>query len=218
MALFVLGAGATRGSSFVKPEEDPCLPPLDSDFFTQLQRVGNPKHRDLITEVMADIVELFGPNFETTMEHVFTTLEHSDRMLKATTRARADDARKLKAMRARLVQAISVVLEDSLTERDPERHSRHKTRECTHHAKLVKQRLRVGDDLISFNYDCVLDYALKNHGRGKWNPRYGYGFILGARGRGSPSGGTSTGLRTGEGSGRIGRSTYSSFTAPFTSA
>ena len=29
MALFVLGAGATRGASFVNPANNPCLPPLD---------------------------------------------------------------------------------------------------------------------------------------------------------------------------------------------
>ena len=27
MALFVLGAGATRGASFVNPANNPCLPP-----------------------------------------------------------------------------------------------------------------------------------------------------------------------------------------------
>ena len=29
MALFVLGAGATSGASFVNPANNPCLPPLD---------------------------------------------------------------------------------------------------------------------------------------------------------------------------------------------
>ena len=32
MALFVLGAGATSGASFVNPANNPCLPPLDLDF------------------------------------------------------------------------------------------------------------------------------------------------------------------------------------------
>jgi hypothetical protein len=107
MALFVLGAGATRGSSFVDPTEDPCLPPLDGDFFTQLQRVRNPKHRQLITSVMAHIVDLFGPNFETTMEQVFTTLEHSIRMLAVTSKKETQVGSKLKDVRDRLVQAIA---------------------------------------------------------------------------------------------------------------
>jgi hypothetical protein len=45
MALFVLGAGATRGASFVNPAKNPCLPPLDLDFYAQLQRIANSKHR-----------------------------------------------------------------------------------------------------------------------------------------------------------------------------
>jgi hypothetical protein len=183
MALFVLGAGATRGCSFVDPRKDPCLPPLDNDFFTQLQRVANPKHRQLITSVMTGIVDLFGPNFETTMEQVFTTLENSIRMLAVTSNKTTSNVQtELKTIRNRLVQAIAVVLEDSLTIRDVAGHSTHSPRPCDHHSKLVTDHLRPGDDFISFNYDCVLDYALKNHGSGKWNFRYGYGFTLGARG------------------------------------
>jgi hypothetical protein len=77
MALFVLGAGATRGASFVDPVKNPCLPPLDADFYAQLQRIRNPKHEETIKSVIEDTVELFGINFQVTMETVFTTLEHT---------------------------------------------------------------------------------------------------------------------------------------------
>jgi hypothetical protein len=182
MALFVFGAGATRGCKFVDPTRDPCLPPLDGDFFTQLQRVSNPKHRELITDVMGDVVDLFGANFEVTMEQVFTTLEHSIRMLAVTGRDGVATGASLRQTRAHLVQAIAVALEDSLTVRDNAGHSTHKPRACNFHATLARDLIVSGDDLMSFNYDCVLDYALKEHGRGKWSPRYGYGFSLGARG------------------------------------
>ena len=33
--------------------------------------------------------------------------------------------------------------------------------------------------LVTFNYDCLLDFALKRYGSYKWNARYGYGFNLG---------------------------------------
>jgi hypothetical protein len=36
---------------------------------------------------------------------------------------------------------------------------------------------------INFNYDCVLDYSLKQKGNNKWDPHYGYGFNLGSGGR-----------------------------------
>ena len=76
MAVIILGAGATRGCSFVDESKDPSCPPLDGDFFTQLQRISNSKHKKLIQEVMKDTVEIFGSNFNVTMETVFTTLEH----------------------------------------------------------------------------------------------------------------------------------------------
>lgn len=182
MALFVLGAGATRGCSFVDATKDPCLPPLDGDFFTQLQRVRNVKHRPLITEVMKDVVELFGPNFGVTMEAVFVTLEHTVRMLETTGENRDFKLGDLKKKRDRLMQAIGVVLEDSLANRDEQGHSSRTPRDCEHHKVLVNM-LKQGDDVISLNYDCVIDYALKAHGNQKWNARYGYGLKLGARGK-----------------------------------
>ena len=183
MGLFVLGAGATRGCSFVDATKDPCLPPLDGDFFTQLQRVRNDKHYDLIRQVMEDVVELFGPNFNVTMETVFTTLEHTIRMLGTTGENRDFKKDELKEKRERLEQAIAVVLEDSIAEKDNHGHSKLTPRTCDHHKKLVSEILQAGDEIISLNYDCVIDFALRESGDGKWNARYGYGFNLGARGK-----------------------------------
>jgi hypothetical protein len=68
MSLFIFGAGASRGCSFVDPASHPSLAPLDGDFFTHLPRLQNPKHQFLITEVIQDVGELFGPDFTITME------------------------------------------------------------------------------------------------------------------------------------------------------
>lgn len=183
MALFILGAGATRGASFVDPTVDPCIPPLDGDFFTQLQRVRNPKHRDLISSVMKDVVQVFGINFDVTMETVFSTLEHTIRMLGTTGDNRDFKRKDLSEMRDRLEQAIAVVLEDSLAEKDAQGHSSLRMRSCTFHDAFVDSILQPGDDVISFNYDCLLDDSLRRLGDDKWNARYGYGFDLGARGK-----------------------------------
>lgn len=181
MALFVFGAGATRGSSFVDPTEFSCLPPLDRDFFTQLQRISNPKHAQSVRDVIRDVVELFGFNFDVTMETMFTTLEHSIRMLK-TTGIRWDyDLAELKEKRDRLEQAIAAVLEESLTENLAGASSL-SARDCAHHAEFVWKVLQPRDVIVTFNYDCVLDFSLKRYGSHKWNARYGYGFNLG-RGR-----------------------------------
>jgi hypothetical protein len=183
LALFVFGAGATRGCSFVDATKDPCLPPLDIDFFTQLQKVQNPKHKNRIKAVMEDVVDLFGQNFSVSMETVFTTLENTIRMLETTGDNREFKRTGLKDKLKRLEQAIAVVFEDSLADKDEEGHSSQKARQCEYHRCFVKDLLNKRDDIISFNYDCVLDYALKQHGDSKWNPRYGYSFKLGSRGK-----------------------------------
>lgn len=182
MAVFIFGAGATRGCSFVNPAKDPCLPPLDADFFTHLQRVQNPKHRPLIEQVMRDVVEMFGQNFDVTMETVFATLEHTLRMLSTTGESRDFKKNDLAAKRNRLKQALAVVLEDSLTKRAEGRASSQTPRRCDHHTKFVESILRQRDAIITFNYDCVLDHALRSSGSRRWNARYGYGLPLGAAG------------------------------------
>jgi hypothetical protein len=183
MALFVFGAGATRGASFVDATKHPCLPPVDRDFFTQLQRVQNDKHQKLVQDVMEDVVEIFGNNFDVTMEGVFTTLEHTLRMLETTGETRAFKKKDLRDKRDRLVQAVAVALEDSLTEKGAAGQSTRTPRPCTYHRRFVRDVLDPKDAIVTFNYDCLLDYSLKDWGNKKWNARYGYGFSLGAKGR-----------------------------------
>lgn len=183
MALFIFGAGATRGASFVDPKHDPCLPPLDGDFYKQLQRIRNQKHQKLIDSVINDTVEIFGSNFDTTLEAAFTTLEHTSRMLGTTGDNRAFRSKDIKDKRERLKQAVAAVFEESLTESHDNGDSTHEHKRCSLHDEFVKNVLKPGDAIIGFNYDCVLDDSLKREGHRKWNPRYGYGFNLGPRGK-----------------------------------
>lgn len=176
MALFVLGAGATRGASFVDAKKNPCLPPLDADFYAQLQRVRNCKHDETIRQVIEDTVELFGVNFQVTMELVFTNLEHTARMIETTGENRDFKRSELDAKKKRLKQAIAACLEEALCDGGQQRGV-----ECEHHRLLV-EAMKPKDDIISFNYDCLIDETLQEHGAGKWNPRRGYGFNLGKRG------------------------------------
>jgi len=180
--VLVLGAGATRGCSFVDSNNWPCLPPLDSDFFTQLQRVSDKKHQKDIDAIIKDVINLFGTNFTVTLEDVFSTIEHTIRMLSVTGSQRAYKKDDLQAMRDRLMAAIAIVLEASLAEHGSAGHAKLSARPCEYHKKMVTDILRKQDHVISFNYDCVIDYALKDHGDNKWNPHYGYGFNLGPRG------------------------------------
>jgi hypothetical protein len=176
MALFVLGAGATRGASFVNPAKNPCLPPLDADFYAQLQRIQNSKHEQTIKAVIEDTVELFGINFQVTMETVFTTLEHTARMIETTGENRDFKRSELDKKKERLKQAIAAALEESLCGGGQQIGG-----ECSHHQALVSAMTHK-DAIISFNYDCLIDETLRKCGNQKWNPRYGYGFNLGKRG------------------------------------
>lgn len=178
----VLGAGATRACSFIDSKVSSCLPPLDGDFFTQLQRVPDAKHRADIGRVMTDVVNLFGSNFTVTLETAFATVEHTLRMLDTTGAKREFKKQDLQGVRDRLLAAIAIAMEASLTERGPKGRATREPRTCSLHEGLVERVLRERDHVISFNYDCVLDYALKAKGDGKWNARYGYGFNLGPRG------------------------------------
>jgi hypothetical protein len=179
----VLGAGATRACKFVKAETFSCIPPLDGDFFTQLQRVPDPKHRALIVALMKSIVDIFGTNFSLTLETAFTTIEHTLRMLTATRSATATKRkRELQETRDRLMEAISIVLEASIVGRGDTGRATHEPQDCVHHKALVERVLEGGDAVISFNYDCVIDDALRLHGKEKWNAKYGYGFKLGPHG------------------------------------
>ncbi len=180
--MIVLGAGATRACSFVKPEVSSCLPPLDGDFFTQLQRVPDAKHRAHIDRVMADVVHLFGSNFTVTLETAFATVEHTLRMLNTTGARREFKKRDLQDIRSRLLAAIAIAMEASLNKRGPNGRITRTPRACEHHKRIVTEVLKARDHVISFNYDCTLDYALTDHGHHKWNARYGYGFNLGPGG------------------------------------
>jgi hypothetical protein len=166
MALIILGAGATYGASFV--HDTVCKPPMDADFFTQLQRVRKDKHQDLIDQVLQDTVELFGVNFKATLETTFTTLEHTRHIITNTGETKSFRRSELTAKRDRLLQAIAAVFEESLCVGGSKQ-----LKVCTYHDVLVDV-LQEEDSIISFNYDCTIDDSLRRHGQGKWNPRYGY--------------------------------------------
>ena len=51
---------------------------------------------------------------------------------------------------------------------------------CAYHASLVGA-VAPRDTIISFNYDCVIDHALRKGGEGKWSAQYGYCFRTLAR-------------------------------------
>lgn len=182
MAVFVLGAGATRGASFTKLGQGLCLPPLDADFFRQLQRIRNAKHTETIDRTIRDLDRLFGRTHGVTLEAAFSAVETTIRMVQTADETTDFGLSELKAMRSGLLQAVAAVLEESLTSTRGGRGTRI-PEECSHHNWLVGE-MQAGDTTITYNYDCLVDHALRTRGAGKWNAFYGYGFAgLAERGK-----------------------------------
>ena len=76
----VLGAGARRGAEFVVAPPSgvaapKCLPPLNADLFTQLQRITTDRHEETLRAVIHDVVTIYRPNSSLTLEQYFTQLE-----------------------------------------------------------------------------------------------------------------------------------------------
>lgn len=184
--VFILGAGATRGCSFVREMERTghCLPPLDTDFFTQLQRVSSNAHSVRLNRLTTGLVEWFGTNYELGMEQVFCHLEHAERMLKHLGREASAEYKKVTLLKKDLVQSIAIILGASLTQAKDGGKGSYELQECEWHDRLVELLTEPADSFVSFNYDCVLDDSLRRKGAGKWSARYGYGVKLKGEGGG----------------------------------
>ena len=164
----VLGAGATRGAD--PPPNRQCQPPLNADFFTQLQRITRDKHITRVRDVIKDVVELFGPDFALTLEDYFTHLESfADTVRRTNVSHPKFTADFVAARRDNLQRALASVLEESTDV------SKSDATVCQHHAALVGA-LAPKDSIISFNYDCVIDHALRKQAAGRWSARSGYTF------------------------------------------
>ena len=170
-SVIVLGAGATRGAAFVN-DLPAAMPPLDADFFTQAQRLSTSKPRKLLDTLISDVVSTFGNNFALTMEGYLTRLEQLSHVLDDYRFRGRPGPNRYQQMRADFLQVLAALLDESV--------GRHP--ECPYHQRLV-ERLHARDTIVSLNYDWLIDYALKTHGQGKWNPNLGYGIPVYAGGR-----------------------------------
>lgn len=170
-AVVFLGAGATRGASFVEKKKGALLPPLDADFFTQAQRLSKDKPASLVAELIENVVETFGSNFTLTMEGYLTRLEHLANVYEDYKLRGRPGTNKYRAMRDQFRQVLAAVLDESIDGKEL----------CDYHHRLLDVMANQ-DTIVSFNYDCLIDLTLKKWGKDKWNPRTGYGVPVYARG------------------------------------
>jgi hypothetical protein len=162
----ILGAGASRGASCF--ETMWAQSPLDADFFDQVDRLkGLPACNELhdIAEFARDE---FGASDGLLMEPFFTQLEslnefYSELKIDRGPRVRAYEKRleKFPTYLAALFRGLcSIAQKNDLA--------------CHYHDALCRS-LRTNDAIISFNYDCIVDAALKKSSGKSWDASSGYG-------------------------------------------
>ncbi|EQD72009.1 hypothetical protein B1B_04136, partial [mine drainage metagenome] len=155
----ILGAGASRGAEFVKSQVG-ILPPLDLDFFQQVARLNNCREAD---SLLAFVQEEYRGEPHLSMERFFSEADYTDRFH---AELHVDRGPRVKRYRRALTD-FYVVVARLLSE------SADKT--CTFHESIA-DRLSANDSILSFNYDCIMDSALRDAGGNRWDPaRGGYG-------------------------------------------
>lgn len=162
--LVILGAGATRGASFVN-DLSGILPPLDRDFFQQLTRMDLPETRRLLEFIRAE----YGHEVGISMERFFSEADYTNRFHKELQVDPGSTVKKYQKALKDFYLALPRLMDVATAQ------------ECAFHGRLASL-MRTQDCIISFNYDCVIDGALRNDAKERWDPgKEGYG-VPGAAG------------------------------------
>ncbi|HSZ14414.1 MAG TPA: hypothetical protein VK790_10315 [Solirubrobacteraceae bacterium] len=162
-ATIILGAGASRGASFVDATRQ-VLPPLDADFFRQAQRLNEETFRGPVRDVIEFVREEYGATKLPTLETVFTQLQGFDQYLQQFAAGSGPRSPRYKKQLGNLLALISVVFRAAFEEHT-----------CTWHDRIANS-LRKGDSIISFNYDTLIDASVSRFCSGIWKADKGYGF------------------------------------------
>jgi len=165
-AVVILGAGASRGEAWVNNKPG-VLPPLDGDFFCQLQKLDST--HESVNNVLEAARDLFGPLPDVTLEEFFVQAEFLDRVRRNFQADSGDADTRWEGILQAFREALLVLLEEAGVGSGLKPVGRHKF-----HQALFR-RLQPDDAIVSFNYDIVADQALSRMGEVSWNPEVGYG-------------------------------------------
>lgn len=168
-AVVILGAGASRGASFARRNIN-IVPPLDKDFFLQLQKIPLSSKQSVIKRFLGFARDEFGNDLNVSMEKFFSQIQfmdtfHSDLQI--------TPGPKITRYRENLKSFSKIILEVF----NKAFYVGKEMVRCKYHAKIARD-LEPGDAIISFNYDCLADLALKHAAGNKWNAKNGYGFQI----------------------------------------
>lgn len=142
----LLGAGASRGASYAS--ERPILSPLDSDFFELLQKVEPTEKDETAVSELIQWILAAGESIWSSMERTFYTLHMRARMSEVLFPEEWLDATVQRLLKC-FTRSIDVLLRAA-----------HGRQNCDHHTKLLG-KLRSSDAVLTFNYDLVVERALK---------------------------------------------------------
>ena len=158
--LIVLGAGATRGASFVEPT-NVLRPPLDTDFFSQLRASGLADDDDG-ERLLEFISQEFGDT-EVSMEAFYSQVHLHDQFVAGLPTGTRGRRRSYEWAKRRFLRLIPPLYGSAIPDEN-----------CRWHDALI-DAVDAEDAIISFNYDCVVDRSLRDVGRRRWDPAKGYG-------------------------------------------
>ena len=156
----VLGAGASRGASFVRGARR-VRPPLDCDFFSELQRL---KQTNEVRSLLRFVRNQFGIGLTLSMENFFSQIESMSSFHEDIKIDRGPIIRRYQKAGEWFYRSLPILFKESIDDNS-----------CEYHKDLV-QNLQAGDVIFSFNYDCLIDAALRDKGQNNWNAKRGYGF------------------------------------------
>ena len=152
----VLGAGATVGTSLRKGTDRP-FPPLDTDFFTQIQRLKNPKHIPYVDALLKFCYDEFGPGWTLGMEQFYNYVWYAQRFRPVDAlQFQVPQREKPLSLEELFKQVLLAVFEESLYGF----HSQNPLKETCELHDSISQNLQPEDCILSFNYDCVMDCSL----------------------------------------------------------
>lgn len=165
-AVVILGAGASRDEATGKGRA--VMPPLDADFFEQVQALEEltPSAR----RVLEVARELFGPEPAVTMEDFFTQIEFFTELTRVGVPVGSQAAIDLEPgfryldVREHFMAALLDVLRQANVAEETK--SGFSPDSALH--QCLAAVLKPLDAIITFNYDTLVDYALREKQPGNW--------------------------------------------------
>lgn len=161
-AVFILGAGATRGGL----ARQPIPPPVDADFFEIAGEIKGHGTQKLARTVLNDVWKLYGRVNGVGLESYFRDIETRARIYKFTSTAnKPKDWQKRQDNLEELIRRVIIHTTCDASS------GHFKPRSSKSH-KIILSTLERDDTVITFNYDLLIEESFE--GAELWSPVTGY--------------------------------------------